>query len=323
MNSSLIYRNPQIENDVLLSFIIPTYKNNRFLDTAITGIVNQRGCSFSSYEIIVISNDPTAVFDDYVEKYRNEKISFYVNTENYGQVGNMNQGISLAIGKYVSFVHDDDVILPNYMIEMLPLITDRNKDYECIIPSYYLIYDEYKVDLKHKFLDVFFILRRLYRKKLALIKTRDFIYSFDNIYGAPTCGTVFLKKTIIEFGYFQNERGAAWDFYNFRLFHKCHNIYFLHTYVGIRRSETGMSKESRVQIEFEEDIKLIVRNDENDNPFISKYSEAIIAKRPKLKYLWFRMRTLSYFYLRNLDMRKAIPKSEYRKFKNYERTMNI
>ncbi len=323
MKSNLLYKSKSVPKKPLLSYIIPTYKNLSYLSTAIGGILSQkRSDGFSDYEIVVICNDPNGDFTAFIEKYKDCNISFYRNEENYGQVGNLNQGVSLACGKYISIIHDDDMILPNYLSSVLPLLNRTDIEYDCIVPSCYLQYGKYRFDFRHKLLSFCYLFRFLYRKKLTDVASDAWIYTFDDIYGPPSCGVVFLKSALEDFGMFKDERAAAWDFYNFREFHKNKKVYFLHRYVGVRRCETGMSKESRIQKEFQADKQMILDVDEADHPFIKKYKSVIMTHRPILKFLRYRFVGKTYLYAHNLDLRKCLPIVTYRKIEKYEKELN-
>lgn len=323
MKSIKVYKSKTVPNNPLLSFIIPTYKNLSYLSTAIGGILSQKTADgFSDYEIVVICNNPNGNFDAFIKKYKDSNISFYINEENYGQVGNLNQGIALSQGKYISIIHDDDMILPNYISQVLPLLQSPETTYDCIIPACYLQYSKYKFDFRHKLLSFCYLYRFLYRKKLTEVNPEAWIYAFDDIYGPPSCGVVFLRSALEDFGLFKDERAAAWDFYNFREFHKQKKVYFMHRYLGVRRCETGMSKESRIQKEFQADKDMILEHDEASHPFIVKNRNIIKTHKPILAFIKYRFFTKTYLYSHNLDIRKSLPVLTYNKIQEYEKELN-
>ena len=91
--------------DPLLSIVIPTYKR---VNGAISAIKSVLVNTDIVYEIVVINNDPLT--DNAIEKFVKNKgsnISYYIN-KNLGMFGNWNKGISLAKGKYITILHDDD-----------------------------------------------------------------------------------------------------------------------------------------------------------------------------------------------------------------------
>lgn len=317
MKSEMLYTTTDGNDNPIISFIIPTYKNTRYLPFAIDSIINQN-IPFS-FEIIVISNNPEDDLKSIINRYKdnNEKIVFYRNFENYGQVGNINQGVSLAKGKYISFVHDDDMITNNYAKVIKKYVCDEEKEYSCIIPSVYMKFENYRFDLKHRFLNVIYLVRYLYRKDLTLIKPLDGLYAYDDVYSAPTCGTIFLKRAIEQFGYFKDKRGAAWDFYNYRLFNNDFDVYLLHKYLGIRRTETGMSKEAKVVQEFIFD-KHAMLNDNRNNRFVKRFGNCLISGQPQWKYFFIKVITGSYKYLHNLDSKRPISRAMFDTLKKRE-----
>ena len=288
MKSKLVFANYDNATGFDLSIIIPTYRNRKLLLSAIDSIVSLKKERDVCFEVIVVSNNPDDPMDDLITKYINVdfNLSVYRNMENYGQVGNINRGIELAKGKYVALLHDDDLLLPNYLTSMKKYIKSEYV-YSCIVASVYMVGAKYSYDYKHHFLSAVTCVRFLFRRKIQKISPKDVIYSFYDVYSAPTCGTVFLKKAVEDFGYFKNEHGAAWDFYNYRMFNKCNDVFLLHEYVGIRRTESGMSNESKVQQEFYEDRVSMVKNEIGENRFIRKYTPTFFTKRPFIKYVMF------------------------------------
>jgi glycosyltransferase involved in cell wall biosynthesis len=313
MNSVAIYKSDSVPEDPTVSFVIPTYKNNEYLTSAIDSIIYQKKIESVSYEIVVISNNTEIDFEPFIAKYKDSPITFYKNEKNYGQVGNINQGAMLSKGRYISYLHDDDLLLPNYLAVVEKYVNNR-KEYDCILPSYYLLGENFGVDYVHRFLDIAFGYRYLYRKELTEVCLDTFINSVDDIYGSPSCGALFYKKTLEDYGYFKDLRGAAWDFYNFREFNKQYKIYILHKYVGIRRSDSGMSKDRKVKEEFFEDWNILLEEELKDNNFIQKYKDAYLYKRPYLKYIFLKIRKNIYFYNHNLDKEVGINKRLYQEY---------
>lgn len=298
-----------------LSIAIPTYKNKKYLIKALQSIENQTESKAFDYEVLIVSNNPGDTMSDIVPYCEQSElpVRIYVNEENYGQVGNINQCVELSRGVYVAFLHDDDMLLPAFF-SIISKYLNTDVVYPCILPSYYNMYADYRTDAKHRFLSVLFFPRFFYRKELQVVHPDDHLHAFDDIYGAPSCGNVFHKQSVMEFGLFRNERGAAWDYYNFREFNKQFNIYILHKFVGIRRSDSGMSSESTVRQQFIEDKKKMVFYDEADNMFISTYRDTIFSHKPKWKYIFFRLKTRWYFYTHNLDKSIGIPKKLFKQY---------
>ncbi|MGX3011605.1 glycosyltransferase family 2 protein [Helicobacter sp. 23-1044] len=81
-----------------------------------------------AYEIIVVENcddfNATSPTQAFLTKYYKGKISYYKNKRNLGLFGNFNQCLKLAKGKWVCILHDDDILLPNYLEKMSQAVQD-------------------------------------------------------------------------------------------------------------------------------------------------------------------------------------------------------
>jgi glycosyltransferase involved in cell wall biosynthesis len=102
----------QIENNPLISVLMPSYNSGKYISFAIESVLNS---SYKNFELIITddnSNDNTfyiakeyALKDDRIKLFRNER--------NFGDYGNRNKAASYAIGKYLKYVDHDDFIYPN------------------------------------------------------------------------------------------------------------------------------------------------------------------------------------------------------------------
>ena len=102
------------------------------------------------YEIIVTNNNPDDNMKELLDLYSdNDLVSLYSNEENYGQVGNINQGFILSKAPFVSILHDDDILLPNYLDSVVPYLTGWKID--CLVTSNLLLEDSYHIKIKHKY----------------------------------------------------------------------------------------------------------------------------------------------------------------------------
>lgn len=89
-----------------VSVIVPTYNRPELLERALTSIDKQ---TFKNYEIVVVNDAGVNVWD--VVK-RHKKTVLIEHMENKGLSASRNTGIKASKGKYVTFLDDDDVILP-------------------------------------------------------------------------------------------------------------------------------------------------------------------------------------------------------------------
>lgn len=107
--------------DVLptISVLIPTFNGARFLRGAIESVLSQ---GIDDLEIIVTddnSSDDTAAV---VTAFSDPRIKFHRNLRNLGAQGNWNLGLSLALGKYIKLLPQDDLIRPGSLIKQVAVL---------------------------------------------------------------------------------------------------------------------------------------------------------------------------------------------------------
>ncbi len=312
MNSDLLYTNGSKEN-ILISFVIPTFKRAKYLSDAIESILTQPFDEKTNYEIVVINNDPQSSMADIIDKFKGCNISIYRNEMNYGQVNNINQGILLSKGKYVALLHDDDLLLDNYYTTISKYILG-NKEYQCLIPSYYEFDYKYNFGWKFKLVRTLFFFRYFYRKDLKRIHENDDIYTLRDVFNSPTCGTIFLRKNLIEHGLFEDKYEASWDRYNYRRLVKTMEIFLIHKYIGGKRLYTGMSNIDKVKNEFIVYLDCMKKECEG-NKKLTRYAKYLYVDKKDLAYYWARIKGETNFYVHNLDGFRPISYLEYRKIK--------
>ena len=120
--SELIYgRLPEKKPDI--SIMIPTYRRADVLKEAIESALHQK--TQFSYTISVIDNDPDKDLDTdklmkrYCAEYPN--IFYYRNKQNIGMYGNWNRCIELSQTEWFCMVHDDDMLMENYLETLYPI----------------------------------------------------------------------------------------------------------------------------------------------------------------------------------------------------------
>lgn len=103
-----------MDQDDLVSVIIPSYNRFEYLQNAINSVLNQ---TYKNFEIIVINDGSTQ--EEYYTKPLQEKVSVINLEQNQknviGYVSDgfiRNFGIDVANGKYLAFLDDDDMWMP-------------------------------------------------------------------------------------------------------------------------------------------------------------------------------------------------------------------
>ncbi|WP_161625512.1 glycosyltransferase family 2 protein [Sporomusa ovata] len=321
----------------LLTIAIPTYKRPKYLYQAIKSAVEQSETSIP-YDIIVVNNDPESDMADVKEAFTDvaDKVTFYSNEKNIGMIGNVNRCVSLARGEYVAFLHDDDLLLPNYLSEIRPFLEEQKGS--CLIPSRYLLFEgkspsgKYKIEEKRKkkaLLSSLFLPRYLFRRKFTAITNADNAFAWQNCYCAPTCGVVFKKDVILSRGLFFPEGTYSWDFISFFALNETEKIYLLHEPVSVYRMSTGASLRAEVQydfyVAFEEmmgkypagskpnrfinhyrnEIKYLNYASLNDagKKFVAERCSGVVKECPsRFKFFLFMLKRMIHFSFNNLDV---------------------
>jgi glycosyltransferase involved in cell wall biosynthesis len=108
------------KNDGLVSVIIPVFNRKALVARAIDSVLAQ---TYQDLEVVLIDDGSTdgsgAVLDEYTIKHPGRvKV---IHQKNAGQVVARNNGIKVAIGKYIAFLDSDDTWLPHKLDRQIPL----------------------------------------------------------------------------------------------------------------------------------------------------------------------------------------------------------
>ena len=109
-------------NNMDISVIIPTYKPGSYVWECLDSVYNQ---TFPGrrYEVIIILNGCSEPYYSQIEEYissHSDRCAFsLIQTDVQGVSNARNIGIEKSVGKYLTFVDDDDIISENYLEELL------------------------------------------------------------------------------------------------------------------------------------------------------------------------------------------------------------
>lgn len=110
---------------VKLSIIIPYYETFELTCRLIDSLIPQMS---EDVEIIVVDDECTRFDLDYYDGYQEYNIIVFHQVKNGGVSSARNKGLELAKGKYIAFIDSDDMIMSNYIDELLKLIEEKNED---------------------------------------------------------------------------------------------------------------------------------------------------------------------------------------------------
>jgi glycosyltransferase involved in cell wall biosynthesis len=111
----------ELNYELIVSVIIPTYNRTDFLKLTLQSVLNQ---TYQNFEIIVV-DDGTPNNDNFFLCQTFEKVR-YIKIENSGGPAKpRNVGIHEAKGKYIAFVDDDDMWMPNKLEKQVAVLEDN------------------------------------------------------------------------------------------------------------------------------------------------------------------------------------------------------
>lgn len=121
----------------ILSFIIPSYNAQQFLDKCIPSFVNEE--VFDELDVIIVndgSKDNTAeVAQKYCDMYPNSVR--LISQENKGHGGALNTGCAAAVGKYLKVIDADDWVETQNLPEFVKLL--KKCDSDVVLTHHYTI----------------------------------------------------------------------------------------------------------------------------------------------------------------------------------------
>lgn len=194
----------EVNRSPLISIVIPTYKRAELLHKAIESALNQS--EFDNYEIVVVDNNPArgCPTETLIHEIWNKKIRYYKNDKNIGMTGNWNRCYELSRGIWVAMLHDDDLLLSNYLKDIQKFL---NKNFQVINVSYHKMNErKYKeianlTSIKrqtyiYKYSKFDFLFGFRIGAPLGMIVNKDFfltIGGFDELY-YPSIDYAFIVK---------------------------------------------------------------------------------------------------------------------------------
>ena len=88
---------------------MPVYNGAKYLNEAIESILNQ---TLTNFEFLIIDDGSTDDSVGIIKSYDSSSIRLVKNKNNVGQSATLNKGLSLAKGKYIARMDQDDISMP-------------------------------------------------------------------------------------------------------------------------------------------------------------------------------------------------------------------
>lgn len=123
-----------MNNQDLVSIIVPVYNTEDYLDKCMNSILNQ---TYKNIEVIIIDDGSTDNSYRRLQEFQTkDKRIILLQQKNFGQGVARNKGIEISKGKYICFVDSDDRITENMVEEMVQEIEKTNSDFSSFLIAF-------------------------------------------------------------------------------------------------------------------------------------------------------------------------------------------
>lgn len=251
--SRLVYGDPSRIERPWLTVLVPTYKRVDLLKEALDSVLAWQWHVDFLWDVVVVDNEPDDGKENETEqlirKLDNDRILYYRNSESIRPGDNFNRGFLLARGEWVMMLHDDDMIFPNTLQVVGKLIRAYDageRSLGAIAATYVQVeYDPVRHELKadipktNNYYSSLPVNYRLYQI------THNNVKILAHIGGsAPSYGSTFRRKAVIEAGGFNEDYGISGDLILFYNLENDYNVFSTITPLGYYRwGDNGMVKE--------------------------------------------------------------------------------
>lgn len=258
VKSRLIYGDPSFIPNPWLSVVIPTYCRVDLLKQALDSVLNQWHTDFF-WDIVVVDNEPDDGQENETERlirsYKNKRILYYRNSQNIRPGDNFNRCFLLARGEWVMMLHDDDLLVANTLRIMGHLInaySGEQKPLGAIMATYIQVeYDAMRnaIDADIPGMNQYLCSQLMDYHLYQL--THNNVKILAHIGGsAPTNGSTFYRKAVIEAGGFNEDFGISGDLILLYNMENKYNVYQTTYPIGFYRwgINSMMKKESLFRV---------------------------------------------------------------------------
>lgn len=118
----------------LVSVVVATYRRNDDLKRALESLSEQ---SYANFEIVLVDDNGdsewnmivSSIVNEFNKTYPDVVLNHIVNDPNQGSAKARNIGIAAANGKYITFLDDDDIYLPEKIKRQVEFMENGEYDY--------------------------------------------------------------------------------------------------------------------------------------------------------------------------------------------------
>ncbi|MGG7152311.1 glycosyltransferase family 2 protein [Clostridium neonatale] len=222
-----------MEENYLVTIIIPVYQSEKWLDKCLESILKQ---SYQYFEVVLVDDGSTDSSGFICDTYKKIDSRFKViHQDNKGASVARNLGITMASGKYIYFVDSDDWLYEECIKELIEGISDKN---DIVISNYYLV-DKNKCH--SNFNDT---------GEIELISRQDIVLSLlklskkENHCEGYLWNKLFLREIIVENNIIFDSRFVMWEdmlfCYKYMIYVR-HGVYVHKNLYYHRKNEESLS----------------------------------------------------------------------------------
>lgn len=127
MKRLILIEEIKIDNDIMLSIVVPVYNKEKYIGKCIESILAQ---TYTDFELIIVDDASTDGSVGICERFASsdERIKIISISKNAGVSAARNMGIDAASGEYIGFVDADDIICPEMYSILIEKATENNAD---------------------------------------------------------------------------------------------------------------------------------------------------------------------------------------------------
>ncbi len=114
-----------MQNEPLISVIIPTYNRGRLILDSVKSVLNQ---TYKNIELIVVDDCSTDDTEQILKSLNDSRLNYLRLEKNSGACSARNRGIEVASGEYLAFNDSDDLWLPEKLNCQLDFLNKSSAD---------------------------------------------------------------------------------------------------------------------------------------------------------------------------------------------------
>ena len=123
-------------NKSFFTVVIPTHNRSNLLKRAVISVLDQ---TFKDFELIIVDDHSTDDTHSVINSFSDPRIQYMINDRKKGACGARNTGIFLSKGKWVAFLDDDDVWLPEKLKCQYELLKNVKRTVGLVCSDYAIV----------------------------------------------------------------------------------------------------------------------------------------------------------------------------------------